>query len=220
MVSSDDARDARNFGRLSWQLHQRYSSRDLYDCLGVRPDASPFDIMHRFREKAKSYHPDSNRRDKPSDSEQRFKDLNAVYEILSDPERRTAYDAWLRTDASHQVQGDAAADFSVPGVTTVTNFPSFRKRFLEDDLDTLVRRFMEGGITAAQLSNGLTGVVAFNTPGAKSVYALLPYRLERDMVEMGLAGHNSLLLVEYYKAIVNKEPVSRADIDKRVKVKS
>ncbi len=64
-------------------------SRDYYDILGVARNASDDDIKRAFRQKAKQYHPDAN----PDDAaaEARFKEVNAAYEVLSDHDKRSAY---------------------------------------------------------------------------------------------------------------------------------
>ena len=64
-------------------------SRDYYDILGVARNASDDEIKRAFRKKAKQYHPDAN----PDDAaaEARFKEVNAAYEVLSDQDKRRAY---------------------------------------------------------------------------------------------------------------------------------
>ena len=64
-------------------------SRDYYDVLGVARNASDDEIKKAFRQKAKQYHPDANPHD--SNAEARFKELNEAYEVLSDEEKRSAY---------------------------------------------------------------------------------------------------------------------------------
>ncbi len=63
--------------------------RDYYEVLGVTPDASSEDIKKAFRKKAFEYHPDRNRDDGASE---KFKEINEAYEVLSDPDKRSAYD--------------------------------------------------------------------------------------------------------------------------------
>ena len=65
------------------------AKRDYYDVLGVPRDASPEAVKKAFRKLAMQYHPDRN--NKPGD-EERFKEINEAYEVLSDQERRLAYD--------------------------------------------------------------------------------------------------------------------------------
>jgi DnaJ-class molecular chaperone len=74
-------------------------SDDLYATLGVARDASQEDIKRAYRKLAKEMHPDLNP-DKPEVGE-RFKQVTAAYDILSDPERRGRYDRG-EIDASGQ----------------------------------------------------------------------------------------------------------------------
>jgi molecular chaperone DnaJ len=59
---------------------------DLYQTLGLRPDAAPEDIKRAYRTKAREHHPDAG-----GDAE-RFKEVTHAYEVLSDPDRRARYD--------------------------------------------------------------------------------------------------------------------------------
>ena len=65
--------------------------RDYYEILGVERDASDDDLKGAFRRLARQYHPDVN--DAP-DAEDRFKEINEAYAVLSDGERRAAYDRY------------------------------------------------------------------------------------------------------------------------------
>ena len=67
--------------------------RDLYEILGVARDASPEDIRKAYRQLAREHHPDVNA--DPA-AEERFKEVAAAYEILSDSQKRTQYDAYGR----------------------------------------------------------------------------------------------------------------------------
>lgn len=63
---------------------------DPYQVLGVARDAPPEEIKRAYRRLAHRYHPDRNPGDR--DAEERFKEVKAAYDILSDPERRARYD--------------------------------------------------------------------------------------------------------------------------------
>jgi molecular chaperone DnaJ len=65
------------------------SKRDYYDVLGVSKTASQDDIKKAFRKLAMQYHPDRN---KASDAEQKFKEINEAYEVLKDEQKRKTYD--------------------------------------------------------------------------------------------------------------------------------
>jgi DnaJ-class molecular chaperone len=65
-------------------------SRDPYELLGVKKDAAQKDIQSAFRKLAKKLHPDLNPGDKSA--EERFKQVSAAYEILSDEEKRGRFD--------------------------------------------------------------------------------------------------------------------------------
>ncbi len=62
--------------------------RDYYVVLGIPRSASQDDIKKAFRDLARQYHPDVN---KAADAEEKFKEINEAYGILSDPEKRAAY---------------------------------------------------------------------------------------------------------------------------------
>lgn len=63
--------------------------KDYYGILGIRQDASAEDIKRAYRKLARQYHPDVN--PDPA-AQERFKDINAAYEVLSDPRKREIVD--------------------------------------------------------------------------------------------------------------------------------
>lgn len=66
------------------------TKRDYYDVLGLNKNATEADIKKAFRKLARKYHPDVNPGDKTAD--QKFKELNEAYEVLSDSKKRQQYD--------------------------------------------------------------------------------------------------------------------------------
>ena len=65
------------------------TKRDYYEVLGVAKNASLDEIKRAFRKLAMKYHPDRN---KEPDAEQKFKEINEAYQVLSDNEKRNVYD--------------------------------------------------------------------------------------------------------------------------------
>lgn len=64
-------------------------SKSLYETLGVSENASADEIKKSYRKLARKYHPDIN---KEKEAEEKFKEINAAYEILSDEKKRSQYD--------------------------------------------------------------------------------------------------------------------------------
>ena len=69
------------------------TQRDYYDILGVQRGASDDDIKRSFRKLAQQWHPDVNT---SAEADTRFKEINEAYQVLSDPQRRQAYDMFGR----------------------------------------------------------------------------------------------------------------------------
>ena len=64
-------------------------SKSLYETLGVSENASADEIKKSYRKLARKYHPDIN---KEESAVEKFKEINAAYEVLSDPEKKAQYD--------------------------------------------------------------------------------------------------------------------------------
>ena len=84
--------------------------RDYYDILGVPKNASDDDLKKAFRKLAFQYHPDRN---KESGAEEKFKEINEAYQVLSDPEKRSQYDRFGHAGLSGSASGgDGFGGFS------------------------------------------------------------------------------------------------------------
>ena len=87
------------------------AKRDYYEVLGVNRDASDDDIKKSYRKLAMKYHPDRNPDNKQA--EEKFKEAKEAYEILSDGQKRAAYDAYghAGVDPSAAAGGAGAGGF-------------------------------------------------------------------------------------------------------------
>ena len=76
--------------------------QDYYTLLGVARNASEEDIRRAFRRKAMEFHPDRN---KNPDAEEKFKEINEAYQVLSDSKKRAQYDRFGKAGVSGGAQG-------------------------------------------------------------------------------------------------------------------
>ena len=70
------------------------AKRDFYEILGVPKNASDEDIKKSYRKLAMKFHPDRNQGEAAKAAEEKFKEAKEAYEMLSDPQKRTAYDQY------------------------------------------------------------------------------------------------------------------------------
>jgi molecular chaperone DnaJ len=102
---------------------------DYYEILGVKKDASQDDLKKAFRHLARKYHPDLNKGSK--ESEEKFKEVNEAYQVLSDPQKKAQYD-----QVGH-------ADFK-PGEYTEAKTPSYDDLFRDFGLGDIFDAFSTG----------------------------------------------------------------------------
>ena len=91
--------------------------RDYYEVLGISRTASAEDIRNAFRRKALQVHPDRNTN---SGAAERFKQINAIYQILSDPQKRADYDRGLHSETSNSEKGRQESEDDKPPVDPET----------------------------------------------------------------------------------------------------
>ncbi len=83
--------------------------KDYYKTLGVSKNSSQDDIRNAFRKLARQYHPDANEGNKQA--EEKFKDINEAYQVLSDPEKRKKYDQFGAQWQQYSRGGGRPEDF-------------------------------------------------------------------------------------------------------------
>jgi len=99
-------------------------AKSLYETLGLSDNASESEIKKAYRKLARQYHPDVNKDPK---AEEKFKEINAAYEVLSDKEKKAQYD----------MHGDAMFGGQ--------NFHDFSRSHGGADLDEILRQMFSGG---------------------------------------------------------------------------
>lgn len=100
------------------------AQRDYYEVLGVSRNASDDDLKSAFRGLARKYHPDVSQE---ADAEEKFKEINEAYAVLSDREKRAAYDRFGHAGVNgmggvdftnidlSDILGDLFEGFGIPG---------------------------------------------------------------------------------------------------------
>jgi DnaJ-class molecular chaperone len=84
------------------------AEKDFYALLGVSKSATPEELKRAYRKLALQYHPDRN---KTKEAEEKFKEINHAYEILSDPQKRQQYDQFGSTAFENGGQGPFGGGF-------------------------------------------------------------------------------------------------------------
>ncbi|QOR62679.1 DnaJ C-terminal domain-containing protein [Sulfurovum sp. ST-21] len=124
-------------------------SKSLYETLGVSENASADEIKKAYRKLARKYHPDIN---KDAEAQEKFKEINAAYEVLSDPEKKAQYDQF----GDQMFGGQNFHDFA-------------RGQGAGVDLDEILRQMFGGGGAGSfggfgGFSGGSSGFGGFGTP--------------------------------------------------------
>jgi molecular chaperone DnaJ len=86
------------------------AKRDYYETLGVPKNASEEEIKKSYRKQAMKHHPDRNQGDTAKAAEEKFKEAKEAYEMLTDPQKRAAYDQHGHAGVDPNMRGGAGAE--------------------------------------------------------------------------------------------------------------
>ncbi len=86
------------------------TKRDYYETLGVPKNASDDEIKKAYRKLAMKHHPDRNHGDTSKDAEAKFKEVKEAYEMLSDSQKRAAYDQYGHAGVDPNMRGGPGAE--------------------------------------------------------------------------------------------------------------
>ncbi|MDQ0586821.1 molecular chaperone DnaJ [Variovorax paradoxus] len=86
------------------------TKRDYYETLGVPKNASEEEIKKAYRKLAMKHHPDRNHGDTTKDAESKFKEVKEAYEMLSDAQKRAAYDQYGHAGVDPNMRGGPGAE--------------------------------------------------------------------------------------------------------------
>ncbi len=109
--------------------------KDYYQILGVSRDATEKEIKAAYRKLARQYHPDVNPGDRTA--EEKFKEINEAYQVLSDPEKRAAYDRYGEQWQAYQRMREQYGDNFPPG--------GFESPFGFGDFGEFIENLLRGG---------------------------------------------------------------------------
>ncbi len=86
------------------------AKRDFYEILGVAKNASDEEIKKSYRKLAMKFHPDRNQGEASKEAEAKFKEAKEAYEMLSDPQKRAAYDQHGHAGVDPNMRGGPGAE--------------------------------------------------------------------------------------------------------------
>lgn len=123
------------------------AKRDYYEVLGISKSASKAEIKKAYRKLAKELHPDRN---KAVDAEEKFKEVKEAYEVLSDEQKRSAYDQFGH--AGTEGFGGAGNGFG-----GASGFGGFENMGDMSDLNDIFQQFFGGGFSGFDFSGARQG---------------------------------------------------------------
>ena len=130
---------------------------NYYEVLGVSKDATEKDIKQAYRRLARQYHPDVNKND--AEAEEKFKEINEAYGVLSDEDSRKKYDRygdnWKHADQFDQAGSPPGGGVHWTFVDGNDSFSGFDGRGMEDIFGGLFRNEVRADTRLASASRGI-----------------------------------------------------------------
>ena len=157
--------------------------RDYYETLGLKKGASDDEIKRAYRKLARQHHPDRNPGDKQA--EQRFKEIQTAYDVLSDPKRKAQYDRFGHAPEGATPGGFPGFGGGGPGGRETR--PEYAYRLTAADLASF-EQFVRGGGTLICLNTASTfAIQQFKLPVRNAVAGLRPdeFFMHGTIVEVG-----------------------------------
>ena len=110
------------------------NKRDYYEVLGVEKNASDAEIKKAYRKLAMKYHPDQNPGDKTA--EEKFKEINEAYEVLSDADKKARYDQYgfagvdpnFNPNAGFTALAEAGSDLEISAISSAISSEAAQRR--------------------------------------------------------------------------------------------
>lgn len=142
------------------------TSKDYYNVLGIEKGATKEDVKKAFRKLAHQYHPD-----KQGGNEQKFKEINEAYQILSDDQKRAEYDTYGNTFNGAGPQGQGFGGFDFNGFSGAQGFGGAQNfEGVEFDLGDIFGDFFGGGARGGQVKRGRDISMDLEIPFAEAIF--------------------------------------------------
>ena len=167
--------------------------RDYYEVLGLQKGASEDEIKKAFRKMAMKYHPDRNPGDK--EAEEKFKEINEAYSVLSDPDKKNKYDRFGHAGV------DPNAGFGGGGFSGAGGF---------DDIFDIFGSMFGGGVNIP--------VVIFPGGVVRTLWTTFRFRILVEIRVTFDGGHPRFEIAAGFETVKRFEPPFKGVLDQILRV--